>query len=125
MVMKKILLTTFAAFLQAALFLPLSAQNSDRMQKNLEALFVDAVQYYEDENYKDAKARLSVIVEAEPSNDAAYYYSGLCDFYLGNVKDAEAELREAVRLDPKNYWYRDRLAVFYSMTGQEELTTGI
>ncbi len=123
--MKKILLITFAAFFQATLFLPLSAQNSDRMHKNLEALFVDAVQFYEDENYKEAKARLSVIVDAEPSNDAAYYYSGLCDFYLGNAKDAEAELREAVRLDPKNYWYRDRLAVLYSMTGQEELTTGI
>ena len=61
-------------------------------------------------------------MDIDPSNDGAYYYLGLSDYYLGNVKDAEAELREAVRLDPENYWYRDRLAVLYSLTGQEELT---
>lgn len=123
--MKKKLLIICTAVLQIVFQFPLAAQNSSKSQKNLEALFVDAVQYYEDENYKDAKARLSVIVDAEPSNDAAYYYSSLCDYYLGNVKDAEAEMREAVRLDPENYWYRDRLAVLYSMTGQEELTINI
>lgn len=123
--MKKKLLIIIAAVLQIAFQTSLPAQITSKTQKNLEAVFVDAVQDYEDGHYKEAKARLSVITDADPTNDAAYYYSGLCDYYLGNVKDALAEFREAARLDPKNYWYRDRLAVLYSMMGQEELAIGI
>lgn len=119
--MKRLLVIISAVALQ----LPLLAQNSSKVKKNVEALLVDAVQYYDDGRFKDAKDRLSVIVDADPSNDAAYYYLGLCDYYLGNSKEAEAEMREAVRLDPDNYWYRDRLAALYSVNGKEDMTVGI
>lgn len=103
----------------------LTAQTANSLTRTAESLMIDAVQLYEDGDYKGAEAIFSVIIDSQPDNDAAYYYKGLCDFSLGKVKDAEAELREAVRLDPKNFWYRDRLAVYYSMTGQDELTVGI
>lgn len=109
-------------FLQPALY---AQKNTSSLRKTTESLMVDAVQKYEDGNFKEAEAIFSVIIDASPENDAAYYYKGLCDLYMGNTKDAEAELREAVRLDPDNYWYRDRLAVLYSMTGQDELTISI
>ena len=120
--MKRSLSLFCSLFLLLGLQIVLPAQNVTKLRKNMESVLVDAVQLYDSGNYKDARARLSVIVDSDPSNDAAYYYLGLCDYYLGNVKDAEVELREAMKLDPKNYWYRDRLAVLYSMTGQEELT---
>lgn len=120
--MKKILVIICAAALYLALDVPASAQDKSKVIKNAEAVFVDAVQDYENGNYKQAKTRLSVITEADPSNDAAFYYLGLCDYYLGNEEDAVKDLCEAVRLDPDNYWYRERLAVLYSMTGREDLT---
>lgn len=120
--MKQILKIYSAVTLLLASVLSAEAQDMSKIQNNVTAVYVDAVQYYEDAKYREAKALLSSIVDIDPSNDGAYYYLGLSDYYLGNVKDAEAELREAVRLDPENYWYRDRLAVLYSLTGQEELT---
>ena len=119
--MKKLLLIILAV----ALNLSLMAQNPSKLQKNMEAVLIDAVQLFEDARYKDARDRLSVIVDADPANDAAYYYLGLSNYYLGDIKDAEVALREAVRLDPENYWYRDRLAVLYSMAGKEDLTVSI
>lgn len=113
------------AALMLSLVLPLHSQEISKLRKNMEAVFVDAVQNYEDEHYKEAEALLQAIVDADPTNDAAYYYLSLCDYYLGDTKEAEAAMREAVRLDPKNYWYRDRLAVIYSLTGQEELTVDL
>ena len=104
---------------------PSLAQTPQRGESTLEALFVDAVQLYEDEAYSAAKDRFSIITEADPDNDAAYYYMGLCDYYLENVKDAEAAFKEAVRLDPSNYWYRDRLAVLYSLSGKDALAISI
>lgn len=119
--MKKILLAILVLTLQ----LQLVAQNPSKLQKNMEALLVDAVQLFEDGRFEEAKERLSVIADADPTNDAAYYYLGLSEYYIGNAKDAEVALREAVRLDPENFWYRDRLAALYSMTGKENLTINI
>lgn len=90
-----------------------------------ENFLVDAVQLFTDGQYARAKAMLSAIVEVDPDNDAAYYYMGLCDIYLNNRADAEKELNEAARLDSTNYWYKDRLAVLYSMLGNVDRTISI
>lgn len=102
----------------------LSAQDA-RARKASEALLIDAVSDFEGMKWDSAKDRLAVIVDSDPDNDAAYYYLGLCEFYLGNAKAAEAALKEAVRLDSSNYWYRERLAGVYSSTGQLDKTIDI
>ena len=86
-----------------------------------ESLIVDAVQDYDAGDIKAAMARLSVVTEAFPDNDAAHYYMALCHAMEGDSDAAVAELREASRLDPDNYWYRDRLAALYAMTGKDDL----
>jgi len=91
----------------------------NRIARSAESLLVDAVSLFNEEQYTDARPLLSLITDLDPDNDAAYYYLALCDYFTGNSKDAVAELKEAVRLDPGNYWYRDRLALIYSLTGQE------
>ena len=91
----------------------------------MDVVFVDAVQKYEDGSFRDALMLFDAINELDPTNDAAFYYTGLCRYYLGDAKGATEAMREAVRLDPKNYWYRDRLAVLYSFADQEELTIDI
>jgi len=90
--------------------------------KAQDAELVDVVQLYQDGQYQSARAKASAIAKQYPDYDAAYYYMGLCDLFLNNAELAQAELKTASTLDPKNYWYRDRLAVAYSATGDDDLT---
>ena len=91
------------------------------LRDTAESLLIDAVQAYDSGSTRDAVSRLTVILDAFPDNDAAHYYMGLCNVRLGKTDDAVKEIREAVRLDPGNYWYRDRLAALYLMTEEEDL----
>ena len=95
------------------------------LRDTAESLLVDAVQDYDNGDVKTALARLSVITEAFPENDAAHYYTALCHIRQNDTGAAVKELREAARLDPSNYWYKDRLAALYAMTGQEDLAVEV
>ena len=85
----------------------------------------DAVSSFNAQDYDGAKQKLLQLAKLDPENDAVHYYLGMSNFYLSRIQEAELELKEAVRLDPDNYWYRDRLAVLYSVTGRTELTIDI
>ena len=117
----------FAVILYALVCLSLSSPASwgqgrvSRLRDTAESLLVDAVQAYDNGDTQGAMARLTVIIDAFPDNDAAHYYMGLCHVRAGQAESAVKELREASRLDPGNYWYRDRLATLYGMTGQNDL----
>ena len=91
------------------------------MRNAAETLLVDAVQAYDNGDMRGAVSRLMTILADFPDNDAAHYYLGLCRLRLGDAAEAVKEIREASRLDPGNYWYRDRLATVYAMTEQEDL----
>ena len=90
------------------------------LRDTVESLLVDAVQEYDAGNTEAALARLSVITEAFPDNDAAHYYTALCRIRQNDAESAVKELVEASKLDPANYWYKDRLATLYAMTGQDD-----
>ena len=90
------------------------------LKDTAESLLVDAVQEYDAGNTEAALARLSVITEAFPDNDAAHYYTALCRIRQNDAGAAVKELVEASRLDPANYWYKDHLATLYAMTGQDD-----
>ncbi len=77
---------------------------------------IDAVTEYQDGKYDSARDKLTDIIDIDPLNDAAFYYLGLCDFYLGDSGSCEAHLREAVSLDSANYWYKNALASVYAAT---------
>lgn len=82
--------------------------------------YIDAVQLYTDGQYAKADSLLDKVIEADPSNDAAWYYKGLCEMYLGKKDDALASLEKAVAADSSNYWYMDRLALAYSTSGKTD-----
>lgn len=90
--------------------------------KTEDGRIVDAVAAIDRQQFKEAAALLGSVIATDPSNDAAYYYLGLCHLYTRNLKEAQAALKKAAELDPGNYWYKDRLAIAYSMTGEDELT---
>jgi len=85
-----------------------------------EASLVDAVQKYTDGKFQEAKAILKQITDKDPSNDAAWYYDGLCSAYLKDNATALSSLSKASELDPSNYWYRERLAVAYASAGKRD-----
>ena len=86
---------------------------------------IDAVALFDNHQYKEAASLLRTLAAADPDNDAVRYYLGMCCTYLGDYEAAATQLREAVRLDSGNFWYRDRLARLYSATSQPELAIDI
>lgn len=88
-------------------------------------MIISAVNQYNEGNHVKASAILQKVVEADPSNDAAWYYLALCSVAENDVEMAEVRFRKAVELDPDNFWYRYRLAGIYAMTSRPELTTDI
>ena len=95
------------------------------LRESAESMLVDAVQAYDSGDTDAAMARLSVITGAFPDNDAAHYYLGLCHVRKNDADAALSEFQAASRLDPSNYWYRDRLATLYAMTGQDDLAVEV
>ncbi len=110
--------------LLAATALPMAAQNNTKEKLTpgmLENVVVSGVQLYERDEFQSADEIFQAVIDADPSNDAAWYYSGLCRLMLRDVDGAETRLRKAVELDKSNFWYRQRLAVLYVMAGDGEL----
>ena len=83
---------------------------------------VDAVGYIGDGQIDKAAKLLKEVLVADPSNDAAWYYLGMCSLYGRDVKGAQTAFKKASEIDPANYWYKDRLAMVYSMSGEDDLT---
>ena len=98
-----------------------SAPAQTKKTVRVEGGLVDAVALFDEGRYNEATVLLKALAGIDPSNDAVHYYLGMCATYLGDYEEAAAQLREAVRLDGANYWYRDRLARLYTATSQPEL----
>ena len=106
----------FIFFLAVLLALPATAQTpaGDR--------FIDAVQACADGRYEQAAPLLEALVKENPADDAAWYYLGLCRMSRRDVAGAREAFRKAADLDPGNYWYRDRLAMVSSVSGDNDAT---
>lgn len=83
---------------------------------------VDAVGYIGDGQIDKAARLLKEVLVSDPGNDAAWYYLGMCSLYGRDVKGAQTAFKKASDIDPANYWYKDRLAMVYSMSGEDDLT---
>lgn len=90
-------------------------------QGTVDSHFIDGVQEYSSGNYQKALSLFDKALAAHPDNDAAHYYKGMSQMYLNQKDGALASFRKAVSLDSANYWYRDRLAFAYSVSGEMEV----
>jgi tetratricopeptide (TPR) repeat protein len=98
------------------------AQRPESIQENL---IVSAVQKYNEGNYEAARATLSNLLQNDSRNDAAWYYLALVSLAENDLVDAEDYLKLALEIDPRNFWYRYRLAGIYAVTSRHELTIDI
>ena len=99
-----------------------AAPDSLKRARQLENRLMDAVQAYDDGDFATAKDRLSALVKADQGLDAAWYWLGMTETALGNYDAAVTDLQHAVSLDPRNYWYKDRLSALYDFRGEDDLT---
>ena len=94
-------------FLLAFISLPAAAQN-----------FNDALDDFNAGEFGKARSQFLSLTSSEPSNDALYYYIGLCDLRLDDAEEAEMFLKKAMELDESNYWYKTNLAELYVGTNR-------
>ena len=120
-----------AVLLALSVLFPLSAgaaaerPDSLRIARSLENSLLDAVAAYDAHDFQEAKKRLGALVKADPANDAAWYWLGLAESSLGELDAAVEHLRQAVALDPHNYWYKDRLSTLHGFRGEEDETLAL
>jgi tetratricopeptide (TPR) repeat protein len=76
--------------------------------------FMDAAKAKILEDYATALKMYEKVLEINPKNDAALYE--LANLYLASNQKAKAELaiEEAVKIDEKNKWYRDKQGEIYA-----------
>ncbi len=94
----------------------------NKIAKTADSELIDAVAALDEKQYKEAKEKLERVTAFAPGNDAAFYYLGLCSLYLNDIDGAKTAFKTAAGLDPSNYWYKERLARTYSLTGEDDLT---
>lgn len=116
---KRLIMVALAGMLMSG---GLAYSQSARIGKTVDDELIDAVAKIDDKQYGDAKERLGKITVSAPDNDAAYYYFGLCCLYTNDIDGAKASFKKAAELDPSNFWYKERLARTYSLTGEDDLT---
>lgn len=100
--------------LLAFISLPAAAQN-----------FNDAMDDYNAGEFGKARTQFLALTASEPSNDALYYYIGLCDLRLNDAAEAEMFLVKAVEMDDGNYWYKTNLADLYISTNRVDKAVSI
>ena len=77
------------------------------------------------EDAESLRGKLIKLAAVDSTNDAVYYYLGICEMALGHDDDAEIVLNEACRLDPSNDDYKETLAHFYGKSGRPDKITEI
>ena len=118
---KRIILLA-AVLLMAVQTLGAQGRSSSGKGFDSDAALIDAVQLLEGGRLKEASGKFAFLTLQDPTQDAAWYYLGMCHLYQKNIRAAQKAFLKASELDPGNFWYRDRLAIAYSMGGEEELT---
>ena len=83
--------------------------------------FLDGIKNYNMDNSQEAIKCFEKAIIDNPSNDAAYYYLGLCYSEVSDIDHTEVNLLKATELDPSNYWYRITLAELYSQTDRKDM----
>jgi tetratricopeptide (TPR) repeat protein len=109
------------AILSLAGFLALRGGRTESEPATL-AKFLKGVALLEQYQYGDAFQVLKEVVRAQPSWDAAHFNLGLAALNLReeHLKDAEAEFREALRLNPRNLHARFSLGILLKQQHRPE-----
>ena len=88
--------------------------------KDKEHYFLKGIENYNKRNLVPAKEAFTKVLEADPDNDAAYYYLAHISFANKDIASAEMFMKKAVEKDSTNYWYKNMLARLYMSQNNTE-----
>ena len=84
--------------------------------------YIDALKYYQQNDYQEALGLFQEEIRENPGNDAAcYYIAMICSADRTRETETIDWLKKAIELAPDNFWYRYSLATFYVHSGRQEL----
>jgi len=86
----------FRFIFQLTLIVPFICATNAFSQLNIKAYIADARKDMSDKNYFDAIQKLDVCVEVNPSEYVAYFYRGVCKYYLKDDLGAEQDLNSCM-----------------------------
>lgn len=81
--------------------------------------FMEAIRYFNLKDFKEAKKNLLKAIEANPKNDAAYYYLAQIAINDNDYIAGESYIKNAITRDSSNYWYRSILGNLYGFSKRE------
>lgn len=96
----------------------LAQSDIDTLRSN-DAKIQAALNYYNQQNYEEAKAMLERIIDNNEKNAEAHYYLSFALYKLKNLDDAIEESERAVELDNKNAEYHYNLGRLYGEETEE------
>lgn len=87
--------------------------------------FVSALNSVEAGEYDQARTMLQRVVEAEPDNEAAWYYLGVAEYMTENLAEALKAFRQAQELEPKRVGIRLYIGRIYEAQGALQEAIGV
>lgn len=77
------------------------------------------------ENYANANANFSKIINLDPKHDAAYFELATINYRQNKLLEAETAIKKAVSLKPQNIWYLKLQAEIYKRNGNMDALVNV
>lgn len=102
------------------LFLCFSTLNAQTSNGSSLASYLEALKNYNLGNEEVAEKQFLEIASKDKSNDAIFYYLANISLDRNHIDKAQQYMVEALKIDPKNSWYKNLLAKIYTFSGKTE-----
>lgn len=95
-----------------------SMQTAARDSNMVKQLFFAGLREKMSENYTAASSSFSKILALDPNNDAAYFELANTNLRLDQLSSAEINIKQAIKINPKNQWYLRLLTDIYKRSNK-------
>jgi len=117
MIKKFIFLAVFSMGLKSYAQVAL-VSNASRDSNMVKQLFFAGLKEKMSENYSLAATNFNKVIALDGSNHAAYFEVANANFRLEKLPEAEFNIKQAIKLNPKNSWYYRLLGEVYKRSNQ-------
>ena len=91
---------------------------SFEQRRKFDFFFLEALRLKEKKEMGAAFEMYSHCLDIYPESAATLYELGKIYMYLGQLQKGEDMIRQAMNLEPDNYWYKETLAAYYQNRGE-------
>lgn len=95
-----------------------SMQTATRDSNMVKQLFFAGLREKMSENYTAASSSFSKILALDPNNDAVFFELANTNLRLDQLSSAEINIKQAIKINPKNQWYLRLLTDIYKRSNK-------